>query len=129
MSAANNSFSNNNIDTPTPISALPSRFMSNDGLLPSPSSFYPEWGLGLMSAGGGNGVSSPGGMFQPTPVREGSASWERMDAEAAAASANAASGVSRPVDGDAIDELERKMKRKVISPTEGSEERGKRGRG
>jgi MADS-box transcription factor len=38
---------NNNIDTP--ISALPSRFVA-DGLLPSPSSFYPEWGFGNRSA-------------------------------------------------------------------------------
>lgn len=29
----------------TPISALPSRFVS-DALLPSPSSFFPEWGFG-----------------------------------------------------------------------------------
>ncbi|KAI9655625.1 MAG: hypothetical protein M1829_000624 [Trizodia sp. TS-e1964] len=35
--------SNNSIETP--ISALPSRFMA-DGLLPSPSSFYPDWGFG-----------------------------------------------------------------------------------
>ena len=34
---------NNNIETP--ISALPSRFVA-EGLLPSPSSFYPEWGFG-----------------------------------------------------------------------------------
>ncbi|KAI9765134.1 MAG: hypothetical protein M1840_007841 [Geoglossum simile] len=34
---------NNNIETP--ISALPSRFVA-DGLLPSPGSFYPEWGFG-----------------------------------------------------------------------------------
>lgn len=33
---------NNSIETP--ISALPSRFVA-DGLLPSPSSFYPEWGF------------------------------------------------------------------------------------
>jgi MADS-box transcription factor len=32
----------------TPISALPSRFIS-DQLLPSPSSFYPEWGFGRNS--------------------------------------------------------------------------------
>jgi MADS-box transcription factor len=31
-----------NIDTP--VSALPSRFLG-DGLLPSPSSFYADWGL------------------------------------------------------------------------------------
>ncbi|EFE38428.1 hypothetical protein TRV_06898 [Trichophyton verrucosum HKI 0517] len=42
-STNNNNSSNNNIDTP--ISALPSRFVS-DTLLPSPSSFYPEWGFG-----------------------------------------------------------------------------------
>jgi len=35
--------SNNNIDTP--MSALPSRFVA-DALLPSPGSFYPEWGFG-----------------------------------------------------------------------------------
>ncbi|EON61871.1 hypothetical protein W97_01089 [Coniosporium apollinis CBS 100218] len=39
-----NSFGNRN-DMETPISALPSRFVA-DGLLPSPSSFYPEWGFG-----------------------------------------------------------------------------------
>lgn len=32
----------------TPISALPSRFVEN-GLLPSPSSFYPEWDFGRQS--------------------------------------------------------------------------------
>ena len=40
--------SNNNMDTPT--SASPSRFVA-DGLLPSPSSFYPEWNFGGRSAG------------------------------------------------------------------------------
>ena len=37
---SNNSNNNNMIDTP--VSALPSRFMTNE-FLPSPSSFYPEW--------------------------------------------------------------------------------------
>ncbi|KAH0542525.1 hypothetical protein GP486_008633 [Trichoglossum hirsutum] len=37
----------NNIETP--ISALPSRFVA-DGLLPSPGSFYPEWGFGRSGA-------------------------------------------------------------------------------
>jgi uncharacterized C2H2 Zn-finger protein len=32
-------------DIDTPISALPSRFLE-DGILPSPSSFYPEWSFG-----------------------------------------------------------------------------------
>ena len=47
--------SNNNIETP--ISALPSRFVA-DGLLPSPSSFYPEWGFGR-SGGDSNMLPSP----------------------------------------------------------------------
>ena len=47
--------SNNNIETP--ISALPSRFVA-DGLLPSPSSFYPEWGFGR-SMGDSNMLPSP----------------------------------------------------------------------
>lgn len=57
MNAANASSQayNNNIDTP--MSALPSRFVA-DGLLPSPSSFYPEWGFGR-SGGEGNMMPSP----------------------------------------------------------------------
>ena len=39
-SNGNNNNNNNMIDTP--VSALPSRFMTNE-FLPSPSSFYPEW--------------------------------------------------------------------------------------
>ncbi|KAL9015894.1 MAG: hypothetical protein Q9185_006733 [Variospora sp. 1 TL-2023] len=42
-SYSSNNTNSNNIDTP--MSALPSRFVA-DGLLPSPSSFYPEWGFG-----------------------------------------------------------------------------------
>ena len=42
----NNYTTSNGKDIETPISALPSRFVA-DGLLPSPSSFYPpEWGFG-----------------------------------------------------------------------------------
>ena len=50
-------------DMDTPISALPSRFMS-DNLLPSPSSFYNEWGFGrggTSSGFGGGGAGSAGG--------------------------------------------------------------------
>ena len=39
------------------MSALPSRFVA-DGLLPSPSSFYPEWGFGR-SGGDSNMLPSP----------------------------------------------------------------------
>ncbi|MCJ1306374.1 hypothetical protein MMC25_000016 [Agyrium rufum] len=56
---------NNNIETP--ISALPSRFVA-DGLLPSPSSFYPEWGFGRNS-GDGNLLPSPLN-FTQTPIAE-----------------------------------------------------------
>lgn len=41
----NSSFGNRSDNAETPISALPSRFVS-DNLLPSPSSFYPDWGFG-----------------------------------------------------------------------------------
>ncbi|KAI9811324.1 MAG: hypothetical protein M1827_005483 [Pycnora praestabilis] len=46
---------NNSIETP--ISALPSRFMA-DNLLPSPSSFYPDWGFGR-AGGDSNMLPSP----------------------------------------------------------------------
>ncbi|KAI4114555.1 MAG: hypothetical protein LQ338_007988 [Usnochroma carphineum] len=53
---------NNNIETP--ISALPSRFVA-DGLLPSPSSFYPEWGFGRA---GDNSNMLPSPLTFQTPV-------------------------------------------------------------
>ena len=43
------------------MSALPSRFMS-DNLLPSPSTFYPEWGFSSRGGGAGNGGMGGGGM-------------------------------------------------------------------
>ena len=58
--------SNNNMDTP--MSALPSRFVA-DGLLPSPSSFYPEWNFGGRSAGESNMLPSP--LNFQTPVMSG----------------------------------------------------------
>lgn len=57
--------SNNNIDTP--MSALPSRFVA-DGLLPSPSSFYPEWGFGRA---GGDSNMLPSPLNFQTPVMGG----------------------------------------------------------
>ncbi|KAL6715816.1 resistance to lethality of mkk1p386 overexpression [Lecanora helva] len=56
---------NNNIDTP--MSALPSRFVA-DGLLPSPSTFYPGWDFGR-SGGDSNMLPSP--LNFPTPVMGG----------------------------------------------------------
>lgn len=49
-------------DIETPISALPSRFMTNE-LLPSPSSFYPEW-----SFRGGDGNTLPSPLNFATPI-------------------------------------------------------------
>ena len=66
---------NTNIDTP--ISALPSRFMA-DGLLPSPSSFYPEWGFGRNS-GDSNMLPSP--LNFQTPVAGNGPSFLREDPE------------------------------------------------
>jgi MADS-box transcription factor len=57
----------------TPISALPSRFVEN-GLLPSPSSFYPEWGFGR---GDSNMLPSP--LTFQTPVVQNGPSFARDD--------------------------------------------------
>lgn len=58
----------------TPISALPSRFVS-DQLLPSPSSFYPEWGFGRDS----NMLPSP--LTFQTPVNPNGPSFRDDDTE------------------------------------------------
>ena len=63
--------SNNTIETP--ISALPSRYVA-DGLLPSPSSFYPEWGFGR-SGGDSNMLPSP--LNFQTPVAANGPSFLR----------------------------------------------------
>ncbi|KAG2413791.1 hypothetical protein HFD88_002980 [Aspergillus terreus] len=69
----NNSYNNNNIETP--ISALPSRFVS-DALLPSPSSFFPEWGFGR-SGPDSNMLPSP--LTFPTPAAPSGPSFARED--------------------------------------------------
>ncbi|KAJ4372101.1 resistance to lethality of mkk1p386 overexpression [Neocucurbitaria cava] len=66
-----NSYGSRN-DMETPISALPSRFVEN-GLLPSPSSFYPEWGFGRES----NMLPSP--LTFQTPVAPNGPSFGRDD--------------------------------------------------
>lgn len=53
----------------TPISALPSRFMA-DQLLPSPSSFYPDWAFGRSGGESANILPSPLN-FGQTPVHNG----------------------------------------------------------
>ncbi|KAK5134373.1 hypothetical protein LTR08_006553 [Meristemomyces frigidus] len=58
----------------TPISALPSRFMS-DNLLPSPSSFYPEWGFGR--SGDSNMLPSP--LNFQTPIVPNGQGWREED--------------------------------------------------
>ncbi|CAG8229021.1 unnamed protein product [Penicillium salamii] len=68
-----NGTSNNNIETP--ISALPSRFVS-DALLPSPSSFFPEWGFGR-SGPDSNMLPSP--LTFPTPAVPSGPSFSRED--------------------------------------------------
>lgn len=55
---------NNTIETP--MSALPSRFLT-EGMLPSPSSFYPEWGFSRSGGGDGNILPSP--LAVPTPIQ------------------------------------------------------------
>lgn len=65
--------SNNSIETP--ISALPSRFVS-DALLPSPSSFFPEWGFGRSGADI-NMLPSP--LTFPTPSTQSGPGFTRDD--------------------------------------------------
>ena len=66
--AQGQSYSSNNNTIETPISALPSRFVA-DGLLPSPSSFYPEWNF---SRAGGDSNLLPSPLNLQTPVIGGS---------------------------------------------------------
>jgi MADS-box transcription factor len=61
----------------TPMSALPSRFMS-DQLLPSPSSFYPEWGFGRNSD---NNNMLPSPLNFQTPVNPNGPSFRDEDLE------------------------------------------------
>ncbi|APA09699.1 hypothetical protein SS1G_06124 [Sclerotinia sclerotiorum 1980 UF-70] len=62
-SGNNNNSNNNIIESVTPVSALPSRFMNNE-FLPSPSSFYPEWNYGR----GGDSNTLPSPLNFATPV-------------------------------------------------------------
>lgn len=66
---------NNSNNIETPISALPSRFVS-DALLPSPSSFFPEWGFGR-SGPDSNMLPSP--LTFPTPAVQSGPSFSRED--------------------------------------------------
>ncbi|MCJ1440482.1 MAG: hypothetical protein MMC23_000966 [Stictis urceolatum] len=70
---------NNNQSIETPMSALPSRFVA-DQFLPSPSSFYPEWGFGGgRSAEGGNMLPSP--LNFQTPVQGSSMGFGAQEEE------------------------------------------------
>jgi MADS-box transcription factor len=69
----NNSYGSRS-EMETPISALPSRFVEGN-LLPSPSSFYPEWGFGRPAD---NMLPSPL-TFQPTPIVTNGPSFGRED--------------------------------------------------
>ena len=71
----NNHGSNAASNIETPISALPSRFVA-DGLLPSPSSFYPEWGFGR--AGGESNILPSPLNFQ-TPIAANGPSFKEED--------------------------------------------------
>ncbi|RAH83769.1 hypothetical protein BO86DRAFT_34211 [Aspergillus japonicus CBS 114.51] len=74
--AQNNAAYNNNSNIDTPISALPSRFVS-DALLPSPSSFFPEWGFGRSGGPDSNMLPSP--LTFPTPAVQTGPGFGRED--------------------------------------------------
>ncbi|RFU33764.1 hypothetical protein B7463_g2563, partial [Scytalidium lignicola] len=71
-----------NLNIDTPVSALPSRFMTNE-FLPSPSSFYPEWNF---RSGDGNTLLSP--LNFATPVVGSGPSFLREDSATAGAAGN-----------------------------------------
>jgi len=66
----------------TPISALPSRFMS-DNLLPSPSTFYPDWGFGRSGDGMSGMLPSP--LNFQTPIIPNGQGWREEDRKRQAA--------------------------------------------
>ena len=72
----NNAAFERNRNEDTPISALPSRFVA-DGLLPSPSSFYPEWGFGRSGGESANILPSP--LNFQTPVNSNGPNFGRED--------------------------------------------------
>ncbi|KAF2482264.1 hypothetical protein BDY17DRAFT_324559 [Neohortaea acidophila] len=69
---------NNSTHIETPISALPSRFMS-DNLLPSPSTFYPEWGFGRSGGDSAGPNMLPSPLNFQTPVVGNGAGWREED--------------------------------------------------
>ncbi|QSZ29425.1 hypothetical protein DSL72_003939 [Monilinia vaccinii-corymbosi] len=71
---SNNNSNSNIIETVTPVSALPSRFMNNE-FLPSPSSFYPEWNFGR----GSDSNTLPSPLNFATPVVGTGPSFLRED--------------------------------------------------
>ncbi|KAJ5111337.1 hypothetical protein N7532_001872 [Penicillium argentinense] len=71
----NNNSGNNSTNIETPLSALPSRFVS-DNLLPSPSSFFPEWGFGRT---GPDSNLLPSPLTFPTPALQSGPSFARED--------------------------------------------------
>ncbi|KAL1634397.1 resistance to lethality of mkk1p386 overexpression [Neofusicoccum ribis] len=88
----NNPQHNRNDNMETPISALPSRFMDG-GLLPSPSSFYPEWGFGNNSS---NMLPSPL-TFQTPVVQNGPSFRDDPDERKRKTSEGSDSGASKRV--------------------------------
>lgn len=103
-STANNS--NNNIETP--ISALPSRFMS-DTLLPSPSTFYPEWNFGRAPDSSGGLLPSPLN-FQQTPIAPNGGGW-RDDVPPPPPAAQMGGDKKRAADGEGGDGVQGEAKR------------------
>ena len=67
---------NRNDGIETPISALPSRFVA-DGLLPSPSSFYPEWDFRRSGGESANILPSP--LNFQTPINSNGPNFGRED--------------------------------------------------
>ncbi|KAI9727975.1 MAG: hypothetical protein M1828_005380 [Chrysothrix sp. TS-e1954] len=85
----------------SPMSALPSRVMAENGFMSSPSSMFPELGFG----GGGNNLASPA-VYQPTPITMHGPSWK--DAAPAPAPTSTAAPAPTTAGVVAVDEKKRK---------------------
>ncbi|KAK1247309.1 hypothetical protein MKX07_002218 [Trichoderma sp. CBMAI-0711] len=84
-----------NVNGDTPVSALPSRFLNNE-LLPSPSSFYPEWNFR-----GSDNNTLPSPLNFATPVVGTGPSFLRDDSHLLSSSGNAGSSAASGNPGSA----------------------------
>ncbi|KAM5370604.1 hypothetical protein ACJZ2D_008430 [Fusarium nematophilum] len=105
-----------NVNGETPVSALPSRFLGND-FLPSPSSFYPEWGFR-----GGDSNTLPSPLNFATPVVGSGPSFLRDDNMNTTSNANGTSSSSLNVTSSSMATKRKTPELGATAQSEGAEE-------